>query len=62
MCFLAGVFDPTVVGDKAKWYSNQLEPLHFKVWSEGSTLAHALATTLQSEPSTGNLFPSIFHI
>ncbi|XP_055951313.1 MAP kinase-activating death domain protein-like isoform X2 [Argiope bruennichi] len=47
-----GVFDPTVVGDKAKWYSNQLEPLHFKVWSEGSHLASSLATASQSEPST----------
>ncbi|XP_054715767.1 LOW QUALITY PROTEIN: MAP kinase-activating death domain protein-like [Uloborus diversus] len=47
-----GVFDPTIVGDKPKWYSNQLEPLHFKVWSEGSALANALAASIQSEPST----------
>nr|XP_042894648.1 MAP kinase-activating death domain protein isoform X3 [Parasteatoda tepidariorum] len=47
-----GVFDPTLVGDKPKWYINQLEPLHFKVWSEGSTLINSLSSTLQSEPST----------
>ncbi|KAG8190369.1 hypothetical protein JTE90_022014 [Oedothorax gibbosus] len=47
-----GVFDPTVVGDKAKWYSHQLEPIHFKVWSEGSHLASSLARASQSEPST----------
>ncbi|GIZ05296.1 MAP kinase-activating death domain protein [Caerostris extrusa] len=47
-----GVFDPTVVGDKAKWFSHQLEPLHFKVWSDGSHLVNSLAAASQSEPST----------
>ncbi|XP_035222755.1 MAP kinase-activating death domain protein-like, partial [Stegodyphus dumicola] len=47
-----GVFDPTIVGDKAKWYSHQLEPLHFKVWSDGSVLMSVLAASLQSDPSS----------
>lgn len=30
-----GVFDPAIVGDKAKWYANQLKPIPVKIWSEG---------------------------
>ncbi|XP_022252703.1 MAP kinase-activating death domain protein-like [Limulus polyphemus] len=44
-----GVFDPTVIGDKPKWYSNQLEPLHFKVWNDGSSLGNSLASLMCGE-------------
>ncbi|KAG9510561.1 MAP kinase-activating death domain protein [Fragariocoptes setiger] len=27
-----GVFDPSIVGDKSKWYEHQLEPLRFRAW------------------------------
>lgn len=32
-----GVFDPSIVGDKAKWYSHQLDPIVFKCWSDPKT-------------------------
>ncbi|RWS30503.1 MAP kinase-activating death domain protein-like protein, partial [Leptotrombidium deliense] len=31
-----GVFDPTIIGDKSKWFSHQLDQIHFKVWSDAS--------------------------
>ncbi|XP_022245653.1 MAP kinase-activating death domain protein-like isoform X2 [Limulus polyphemus] len=37
-----GVYDPALIGDKHKWYSNQLQPFHFKVWKEQSCLENAL--------------------
>ncbi|XP_023229824.1 MAP kinase-activating death domain protein-like isoform X3 [Centruroides sculpturatus] len=47
-----GVFDPTLVGDKAKWYTNQLEPLRFNVWNENSSLGNALTTATQNDDLT----------
>ncbi|XP_076310591.1 rab3 GDP-GTP exchange factor isoform X2 [Tachypleus tridentatus] len=44
-----GVFDPTIVGDKPKWYSNNLEPLHFKIWNDGSSLGNALTAGTYGE-------------
>lgn len=32
-----GVFDPAIVGDKSKWYSHQLDTLHFKVWNDANS-------------------------
>ncbi|XP_077518328.1 rab3 GDP-GTP exchange factor isoform X3 [Amblyomma americanum] len=49
-----GVFDPAVIGDKAKWYSHQLEPIYFEVWSENCTLNIDMASISQAdEASTG---------
>ncbi|XP_075545658.1 rab3 GDP-GTP exchange factor isoform X1 [Dermacentor variabilis] len=49
-----GVFDPAVIGDKAKWYSHQLEPIQFEVWSENCTLNIDMASIGQAdETSTG---------
>jgi hypothetical protein len=31
-----GVYDPSIVGDKAKWFSHQLDPIRFAVWNEGT--------------------------
>ncbi|KAG1661537.1 MAP kinase-activating death domain protein [Nymphon striatum] len=39
-----GVFDPTLIGDKPKWYCSQLEPIDFKVWHGGTSLSSALAS------------------
>ena len=44
-----GVFDPTQVGDKSKWYSHQLDPIFFRVWDESSGLGSALSTAQQQE-------------
>lgn len=27
-----GVYDPATIGDKPKWYGNQLEPLKYQIW------------------------------
>lgn len=38
-----GVFDPAIIGDKPKWYSQHYEPLEFAVWdSEASSMEAAL--------------------
>ena len=37
-----GVFDPTVIGDKSKWYAHTLECIRFQVWDDQSTLGTAL--------------------
>ncbi|XP_049825557.1 MAP kinase-activating death domain protein isoform X1 [Aethina tumida] len=37
-----GVLDPSLVGDKPKWYLHNLEPLKFIVWDDGSSLNGAL--------------------
>ncbi|XP_012287241.1 MAP kinase-activating death domain protein isoform X2 [Orussus abietinus] len=44
-----GVFDPAQIGDKARWYANQLEPITFPVWDSGSSLAGALKAIRQPE-------------
>jgi hypothetical protein len=31
-----GVFDPSIIGDKPKWYSHQLDPIPFTSWNEGT--------------------------
>lgn len=49
-----GVFDPAVIGDKAKWYCHQLEPIQFEVWSDNCTLNIDMASISQAdEASTG---------
>ncbi len=32
-----GVFDPTIIGDKHKWFSHQLDAIQFKVWNNANT-------------------------
>lgn len=32
-----GVFDPTIIGDKHKWFSHQLDTIQFKVWNNANT-------------------------
>lgn len=31
-----GVFDPAIVGDKAKWYSHQLDLVSFGTWNDAT--------------------------
>ncbi|KAK3861391.1 hypothetical protein Pcinc_032642 [Petrolisthes cinctipes] len=56
MAFLrvnTGVFDPTLIGDKGKWYAHTLEPMTFRVWQEGSSLGATLrASTQVDNPPT----------
>ncbi|XP_033645773.1 MAP kinase-activating death domain protein-like isoform X6 [Asterias rubens] len=33
-----GVFDPQLIGDKSRWYMEQLQPVNFKVFFENCTL------------------------
>ncbi|XP_061941465.1 MAP kinase-activating death domain protein isoform X3 [Apis cerana] len=44
-----GVFDPTQIGDKPKWYASSLEPIYFPVWDNGSSLANALKAMKEHE-------------
>ncbi|XP_071548982.1 MAP kinase-activating death domain protein isoform X5 [Panulirus ornatus] len=56
MAFLrvnTGVFDPTLIGDKSKWFAHTLEPIGFRVWQEGSSLGATLrAGTQVDNPPT----------
>ncbi|XP_068225676.1 MAP kinase-activating death domain protein-like isoform X1 [Palaemon carinicauda] len=50
MAFLrvnTGVFDPTLIGDKSKWYAHTLEPISFRAWQEGSSLGATLRAGTQ---------------
>ncbi|XP_034242501.1 MAP kinase-activating death domain protein isoform X3 [Thrips palmi] len=47
-----GVVDPQQVGDKAKWFAHNLEPIHFTVWDEGSSLSGALKAMRRTEQPT----------
>ena len=38
------VFDPLLIGDKPKWYANQLQPIAFRVYDEASSLGAALSS------------------
>lgn len=44
-----GVFDPTQIGDKARWYAPGLEPIFFPVWDSGGSLAGAMRALKQLE-------------
>lgn len=37
-----GIFDPSLIGDKPKWYCRYLTPIQFKTYEEKSTLAAAI--------------------
>jgi hypothetical protein len=38
-----GVFDPSLIGDKPKWYCRNLNPIQFKTYNENTTLSAAIA-------------------
>lgn len=31
-----GVYDPSIIGDKHKWYSHQLDTISFRVWNSSN--------------------------
>jgi hypothetical protein len=37
-----GIFDPSLIGDKPKWYCRYLTPIQFRTYEEKSTLAAAI--------------------
>lgn len=43
------MLDPTLVGDKSKWFSHMLTPIRFSVWDDGSSLNGALRSLKQHE-------------
>ncbi|KAG1943077.1 hypothetical protein F2P79_015175 [Pimephales promelas] len=43
------VYDPSLIGDKPKWYAHQLQPVFYRVYDANSRLAEALSGPLQDE-------------
>ncbi len=48
-----GVFDPSLIGDKPKWYCRYLQPIVFKTFEEKSTLAAAIQFLNQENLKSG---------
>ncbi|XP_057656442.1 MAP kinase-activating death domain protein isoform X1 [Diorhabda carinulata] len=48
-----GVLDPSLIGDKPKWYMHTLEPIKFIVWDDNSSLNSALRSmqTVEHQPT-----------
>ena len=46
-----GVYDPSLVGDKSKWFSHLLAHKLFQVYDESSTLAAALEVPTSTRPT-----------
>uniref|UniRef100_A0A3Q3WHQ9 MAP kinase-activating death domain protein n=1 Tax=Mola mola TaxID=94237 RepID=A0A3Q3WHQ9_MOLML len=43
------VFDPSLIGDKPKWYAHQLQPVVYRVYDGSSQLVEAMAAPLEDE-------------
>ncbi|XP_078029665.1 MAP kinase-activating death domain protein isoform X11 [Epinephelus lanceolatus] len=43
------VFDPSLIGDKPKWYAHQLQPVNYRVYDGSSQLVEAMAGPLEDE-------------
>ncbi|XP_064423235.1 MAP kinase-activating death domain protein isoform X6 [Latimeria chalumnae] len=43
------VFDPSLIGDKTKWYAHQLQPIFYRVYDSNSQLAEALSIPIERE-------------
>lgn len=49
-----GVYDPTIIGDKAKWYAHLLEPINFNIYTDVPGLCSVLRGGHEvSVPPTG---------
>lgn len=47
-----GVYDPATIGDKPKWYGNQLEPLRYQIWdSENKEFYEEIAALIRDSNS-----------
>jgi hypothetical protein len=49
-----GIFDPSLIGDKPKWYCRYLSPIQFKTYEEKSTLAAAIQFFNQENAKSKN--------
>lgn len=52
------VFDPLLIGDKAKWFAHQLQSVEFKVYDDNSSLGAAVASSrdlLSDDNPTGKM-------
>ncbi|XP_058858694.1 MAP kinase-activating death domain protein-like isoform X23 [Acipenser ruthenus] len=43
------VYDPSLIGDKPKWYAHQLHPIYYRVYDGNSQLAEAMNAPLERE-------------
>ncbi|KAK7912978.1 hypothetical protein WMY93_013189 [Mugilogobius chulae] len=43
------VFDPSLIGDKPKWYAHQLQPVLYRVYDGSSQLVEAMASPLEDD-------------
>ncbi|XP_035376926.1 MAP kinase-activating death domain protein isoform X21 [Electrophorus electricus] len=43
------VYDPSLIGDKPKWYAHQLQPVFYRVYDGNSQLAEAISGPLEDE-------------
>ncbi|XP_053286645.1 MAP kinase-activating death domain protein isoform X8 [Pleuronectes platessa] len=43
------VFDPSLIGDKPKWYAHQLQPVSYRVYDGSSQLVEAMAGPLEDD-------------
>uniref|UniRef100_A0A8C8GQZ0 MAP kinase-activating death domain protein n=1 Tax=Oncorhynchus tshawytscha TaxID=74940 RepID=A0A8C8GQZ0_ONCTS len=43
------VYDPSLIGDKGKWYAHQLQPVFYRVYDGSSRLAEAMSGPLEDE-------------
>ncbi|KAM4602863.1 MAP kinase-activating death domain protein isoform 1-T1 [Polymixia lowei] len=43
------VYDPSLIGDKPKWYAHQLQPVFYRVYDGSSQLVEAMAGPLEDE-------------
>ncbi len=49
-----GIFDPSLIGDKAKWYCRYLNPVQFKIYEDKTTLAAAIQYFNQEQLKVNN--------
>lgn len=60
-----GVDDPSMIGDKLKWFANTLEPVIFTVWQENCSIQNIMNINVNSNrPSStlGNIISEILGI
>jgi len=43
-----GVNDPSMIGDKPKWFANTLEPVVFTVWQENCSIQNIMNVNVNS--------------
>ncbi|KAJ8333980.1 hypothetical protein SKAU_G00412990 [Synaphobranchus kaupii] len=43
------VYDPSLIGDKPKWYAHQLQPIYYRVYDGNSQLAEAMSVPQEIE-------------